>query len=126
MDPKPIPILVFRDRPRLAFSVLRQSGIQTHWAANLREARDCFQKLPDLRAIIVDAQENVEKGMEFCEIVHVNRPRLPILFVRSVNRPLLEPRCANRILDPEVTEEDLADEILLLINEIAPPNTRSA
>ncbi len=120
-------ILIVRDRPRLQLRNLVDAGIQLHWTADLHEARDEFNRLSELSAVIVDMQQSVERGLEFCEIVHMLRPAVIILFVRSALRPSVEPRCAHRVLDPEVTESDLEKEILLLLEKApAPPGRRSA
>ncbi len=120
-------ILVFRDRPGSSLMSLAEFGVDVHWAANVREAREEFARLRRLDAVVVDVREGVERGLEFCEIVHITRPSVPILFVRSQSRPSLEPHCAHRILDAETTEDDLANEIVVLLeNAPAPPDRRTA
>jgi CheY-like chemotaxis protein len=114
---------VYRDRPRLQFLSLLQSGILSYWATTLREAREQFERLPFLDAVVIDVENNVERGLEFCDIVHVNKPSLPIVFVRSMKRVGLAPHCAHRILAAEIPEDILASEILDLID--SPPSLGS-
>ena len=104
-------ILIYRDRPSSPLQALIHSGIRIYWASTLAEARDNFEHMPFLDAVVVDLENNVEQGLEFCDIVHVRRADVPIVFVRSANRVSIAPHCAQRVLDPEVSEEDLAREI---------------
>lgn len=120
-------ILIFSDRGRMNFPALADAGVEIFWAATIREARDEFERRTALNAVIVELKEGVERGLEFCEIVHVTRPAVAIVFVRSAQRPSLAPHCAHRVLDPETNASDLEGEILLLLeNAPAPSDRRSA
>lgn len=110
-------ILIYRDRPTAHLQALEHSGIHIQWASTLAEARHHFEHMPFLDAVVVDLENRAEQGLEFCDIVHVRRPDLPIIFVRSANRLSLAPHCAHRVLDPDISEQDLAREIQQALEE---------
>jgi CheY-like chemotaxis protein len=119
-------ILVFRDRPRLQLRPLAASGIRVLYVTSIQEARKEFERQKQLDAIVVDALDGVERALEFCEIVHVNRPLIPILFVRSSHRTSLEPYCAAKVLDPEISEDELSQNIIDLLLAYSAPGRKQA
>ena len=109
-------ILIYRDRTHLPLQRLSERGVDVQLVDNLHEAREELDRLASFHAMVVDVQSDVERALEFCDIVHVLDPKMPIVFVRSNQRLSLAPHSATRILDPDVSQADLAREILEVLD----------
>jgi DNA-binding NtrC family response regulator len=105
-------ILIYRDRTHLQLQQLTEHGVAVRIVDNIHEAREHLDRLESFQAIVVDVQSDVERALEFCDIVHVLDPKMPIIFVRSSQRVSLSPHSATRNLNPDINQAELVAEIL--------------
>lgn len=109
-------IFIYRDRTHLQLQELSENGVAAQIVDNIHEARAHLERLSSYEAIVVDVQSDVERALEFCDIVHVLDPKMPIIFVRSSQRLSLAPHSATRILNPDVEHAELVAEILNVLD----------
>lgn len=111
-------LVLASDMKRLGFMPMYEQQFVLRWVMSI-EAAEELAKIERFEFALVSYDPDPQRAIEFCERLKTVQPETQIIFLKSAYVSLPENFCADLVIEPDISEYELASLLHTFIRRFA-------